>query len=224
MRKVLSAILPRSESESKSARKFEYRKSSFPLYLFFPFVFSSLPLPPPPSPLSLAPVDVPPAGCWSTRQHARSSESNVISSRVDNCNTRWERRTHARIFKPPHAYRTKHHCVNPFRVRNPFKVPRRPRSSRLSSANCNITSAVELLPETLLKFLRVLPAVIPSALRALHRHPMRVFRVHQRREALRHRRLERFQGSYYKVSDKASFLKCLFSILPVRRLDLEFPV
>lgn len=72
------------------------------------------------------------------------------------------------------------------------------------------------------KFLGVLPAVVP-ALRIPYR-PLRVFRVRQRREALRHRRLKWFQGSYYEVSDKASPMECLFPILPVRRLDLELPV
>lgn len=70
----------------------------------------------------------------------------------------------------------------------------------------------------MLKFLRVLPAA-----RALHR-PLRVLRVRQRREALRHRGFKRFQGSHYEVSDKAGFLERLLPILPVRRLDLEFPV
>lgn len=92
------------------------------------------------------------------------------------------------------------------------------------SVNINFTSTVKFLPQTLLKFLGIFPAIVhPLVLRTLHR-PLRVLRVRQRREALRHRRLKWFQGPHYKVSDKASFLERLFPVLPVRRLDLEFAV
>jgi len=94
---------------------------------------------------------------------------------------------------------------------------------RLCPANFNFTSTVKFLPQTLLKFFGIFPTIVTLVLRTLHR-PLRVFRVRQRREALRHRRLKWFQGPHYKVSDKASFLERLFPILPVRRLDLEFTV
>lgn len=84
--------------------------------------------------------------------------------------------------------------------------------------NFHFTS-VELLPQPLPKLLRVL-YIVPTVRRVLH-CPSRIFRVHQRREAHRYRRPKWLQGPHYKVSDKASFLKCLFPKLAVRRLDLE---
>lgn len=85
----------------------------------------------------------------------------------------------------------------------------------------NFTS-VEFLPQPLPKLLRVL-FVVP-AVRHVLRCPPRILHVHQRRQALRHRRLKLLQGSHYKVSDKASFLERLLPMLAVRRLDLEFSV
>lgn len=88
--------------------------------------------------------------------------------------------------------------------------------------HCNFTS-VEFLPQLLPKLLRVL-FIVPAVLRRVLHCPSRIFRVRQRRQALRYRRLKWLQGSHYKVRDKASFLERLFSMLAARRLDLEFSV
>lgn len=85
------------------------------------------------------------------------------------------------------------------------------------------TSTVEFLSQTLLEFLGIFPHIVHLVLHILY-YSLRVFRVCERREAFRHRWLKWLQGSHDKVSDEASFLECLFPILPVRRLDLEFPI
>jgi len=85
------------------------------------------------------------------------------------------------------------------------------------------TSAIKFLSQTLLKFLGIFSNIVHLVLHILY-YSLRAFRVRQRREAFRHRRLKWFQGSHDEVSDEASFLECLFPILPVRRLDLEFPI
>lgn len=84
------------------------------------------------------------------------------------------------------------------------------------------TSTIKLLSQTLLEFLGIFSNIV-LVLHILY-YSLRVFRVRQRREAFRHRWLKWLQGSHDKVSDEASFLECLFPILPVRRLDLEFPI
>lgn len=85
------------------------------------------------------------------------------------------------------------------------------------------TSTVKFLPQTLLEFLGIFSDIVHLILHTVH-YSLRVFRVHQGGEAFRHRWLKWLQGSYDEVSDEASFLECLFPILPVRRFDLELPI
>lgn len=86
----------------------------------------------------------------------------------------------------------------------------------------NFTFAVEFLSQTLLELFGVFLAV-PLSVRVLHRL-LRIFGVRERRQALCHCRFKRLQSPHYKVSDNAGFLKCLLSVLSLRRLDLKFAV